>query len=390
MRIEPYLCLGSVELANDLRTLTYLRRGLGSSKWSVSTRVPLLAGAHCHETVVGDSYSDSYDDTYVGSFATDCDQDAFTPQNLESYCADYDFSTEAASLNYLSPSSDPAPWYSGRSESDDFLGIVLGDTTTHPTLARSLDHGDLGASLGPARAGGQIVAVSGLMVAASRDGMAYGEHWLYGVLAQLCGGTVDMRFQPRCGAWRTLPRVGLVDTPVFGAVDTAPECLVQTVAFQLGSESPWLLTDADVLADQLPLASGASLSYLVETDPWPGDAALRFVVDAGRAGIAGLSIAGTVSPDGSCPASPLRRPCWSFDVDEIPAGHRLIVDGVDHIAQIVNPATNDVIGGLDLLDYTPPFVFPEIASCSKVCVMVNAATAGSGSRISVIRRDREL
>lgn len=389
MRAEPFLCLGSVEVGNSLRTLTYLRRGLGGRGYEVSTRHPLITEENCQDVLSNDVYTAAYHSTYSGTLTTVCDPvDAFDPQNLHCYCEAMDDGP------YVDPATDDAPWYeSGRPESADFLGFVPFNITVRPSLARGFGQGVLGGSLGPVRAGGQVMAVDGLMFATTRPAMDYGERWLTAVVSgELCDDDPAAVFLPACNddddsPWRSLLHVGLVDELVIAQVaDGVAECRMQRATFQLASESPWRVSDPELLDDNALMFHTDSASHLVEVDAWPGDAALRLTVQAGSTALAGLRLVGRAT-DGDCPPA-AAMPCFDFTLEELPAGFQMIVDGVDRIVEVRNPATGDVLGGRELFTYLGPWTYPELAPCSTTCVTFTATNGTGGHRtLEVVRRE---
>lgn len=373
MKAEPYLCLGGVELGNALRTLTYLRRGLGGSRWEVHVANHDVGGCVIVTTYPDDTIDDVFADVFGGTAETSTVCDEFWPGNLGCYCADYDEGP------YLSPEEDGAPWYSpDEPASADFLGFIPERVEVEPSLSRAVDEFSRGAALGPQQAGGQRVAVSGLLFAASSDGMDYGTAWLR---SQLAGALLDrdrtLRFLPACpsdgrdAAWRNLASVGLIDKPTIQPVqDGVPECVVSSAAFQLLSELPYLLTDTTALLDatvddttpQLVLASFASEL---------GDAALRFTIDA--IVDAEIKVEAFPTSGGTCP-SYAPSPAWSWTAT-VGGGERMSVDGVAGVADLINPATLETLAGLDALDYDAPFVWPVLLPCTELCLRISA-TAG--------------
>ncbi len=245
MRCTSFLCLGDIEVGNANRTLTYVRRGQASLQFEVGIVPHPVSSFIYHEWI--DDYQDNYTDTY--GRVLDTVDNIFTPSNLLCYCSGFDAGP------YVDPETDEAPWFSAaRPESGEFLGLLPLLVEVQPTLGRGAAHGAFGAAVGPPRAGGQMLAVQGALYAATARGMAYGERWLAEVLSgSLCGGDMDAVVLPGCAPdenpgwpdenqeWRTLRHVGLVDGPVTQDVQGVPACNLREVAFQIASESPFLV-----------------------------------------------------------------------------------------------------------------------------------------------------
>lgn len=387
MILSPWLCMSGVELGNAMRTLTYLRRGLGSQWIDIPAAAELVTENNCREEVVGDEYSDSYSDIYGGSIVTVCDPvDVLDPPNLACYCEPIDEGP------YLGPAEDDAPWYDpDRPESAEFLGLVPSEVRLLTTVRRSAQANGWGSSIGPQSSTGMVVAVRADMHAASPAGMEWGERWLAEVLgAGGCDERLDLEVLLACNdddsLFRTLPDVGLIDGPVYGPVGEVPECSWQQVAFQLASASPWLLGVPVVAYDG---ALGAGHYRQVVTDEWTGDAGIRVEVMAGPAGVAGIVIEGLIGAGANCPPSGA-VPCWRYEVPTLPGGHRLVIDGALEDAYVENPATGEITGGLELFEFAGRFEYPQAASCSQVCVHVAAATGGSTATTRISYRSREL
>lgn len=385
MRTEPFLCIDGVEVANALRTLTYLRRGLAGRNFEVELAGDLVPGVDRYVFV--DDYLDIYDDEYGRQVLVH--EDGYTPINLRCYCSAYDEGP------YVDPETDDAPWFSaGRSDSGEFLGLVPLIMEVRPTLARGVAHGTFGAAVGPPRAGGLIMEVTAAMYAENARGMAFGERWLAEVLAgSLCGGDASAVILPACPAddddpmWRTLPHVGLIDGPVVTDVQGVPACNMREVTFQIASESPFLLAEPVVVIANQPISGSTAQSYEATTEEWVGDGGLRMRFLAGYNSPLTLRCSAGPAPDG-CP-SPWPASCWDWSAT-IPAGHELIVDGVERTAIVRNPATEEIIGGLDYLGYSGLFHWPEVGPCSTVCVTVAPSGAPAGSLLSIDLVGREL
>lgn len=154
---------------------------------------------------------------------------------------------------YVSPTDDPAPWYdAAREESGEFLGLLASEIRLDPVAVRSITPKlSGGATVGRIYLRHRILSVRGIMLASSAQGMAYGERWLADVLAgRIVGCSTDTaRVLLACPSgsasaqFRTLRRIGIVDGPTYGPAETQPECYLQEVMFQVASGVPWLFSD---------------------------------------------------------------------------------------------------------------------------------------------------
>lgn len=212
MKLADYAEFSGIEIANAQRTQAYIRNG--------------LAGA--------------------GFYAKECD------------CSPMDTDT------FLSPATDPAPWYTTeRAESAQFLGLRTTRITIDPVAFRSVvPRFDQGASVGKLRARARVVAFEGIMLATTDLAMAYGERWLSQILAGVVYGcapdTIRLLLACDTTAFRSLRRVGIVDGPTFTPIgQTAPECVIQRVTFQLVAGVPYLLTDPSTCLAETVLAEGS-------------------------------------------------------------------------------------------------------------------------------------
>lgn len=263
MKLEPYLAVGGVEVANAMRTLTYLR---------VLNHPVVPTLAHPALVAEGEGYSDLYSDFY-GS-------DPYPVANLACYCDAVDFGP------YARPSYDSAPWWDPyRPEADEFLGARL-DLTLVPAAKRgatALVRG--GAVMGSLSAGPRILQAEGELYALSPAGMEYGERWLTRALAGGPGCEDDTAVVlPSCAAdgFRELAGIGLVDGPVFSQVDPElPECVVELVSFQMAAGDPWLRKVSTLFAGSLE--AGGRHSERV-TAPPSADSAVVVTVAGGSAG----------------------------------------------------------------------------------------------------------
>jgi hypothetical protein len=290
--VEPWLVYEGNEIANAVRTLSYLRNGLGGSMWSV-----------------GVSGSDLGDVSQLGCF---CEEMNDGP--------------------YVDPASDDAPWYdAARPESQSFLGFFPTQLDLVPALARSVGGGGvLGSSLGRLVLGGTLVQASGWLIAATAAGQEYGERWLLAALRGQClqeGCDVgELCLLPACPegvgyestAFRTLYRAGLIDYVPARPHTPGTETHLRVVSFQIRSELPWMFNDA------LPLVSGqsvelTSVSALASTDTWPGEAGVKIKIAAGTKDAGPFRVTGVPrksASDACAPPSGIEGVAFVWNIDQ--------------------------------------------------------------------------
>lgn len=335
MRTTEFLCFAGHEIANSART-TYYTRNLGG--------VPgLTLGADCP-----------------------CD---------------------AMDEGYANPASDPAPWYEPtRPESAEFYGLYAHSISLDPVLTRSVSTANRhGSYLSPARYGGRQLQVTGTMIAASMEGMAYGERWLAEALrGSPCNEgncpTDDALILPACpddsydydAAFRTLVNVGAIDGPVFSQLNDAPECFIQEVSFLLVSSQPWLYHPTDRCLDAEPL--DAPVSCGLTTPQWMGEG--TFVIDVtAESAVTDLVITGKVSIDGDCPVTGLGTsvmPSFTYTVPEMLEGDRLVVDGIRKQAHYYDASDKFAKSALPYIQFVGPWIWPDVGNCTTMCVTISA------------------
>lgn len=109
---------------------------------------------------------------------------------------------------YVSPATDPAPWYdAGVPESADFHGLLVTSVTGlgPGKVTRALEgrSSGVGSVLGRITQASPTVTVSGVLLGTSCAGTDYGKRWLSGMLAGACGEKArcsgeDMVFYTSC------------------------------------------------------------------------------------------------------------------------------------------------------------------------------------------------
>lgn len=90
---------------------------------------------------------------------------------------------------YVGVATDPAPWYTiSDSRSREFFGLILDDVRLlHPFSRNVTKRAGNGSALGPLRLGHRVVVLEGALVASTCEGMAYGQRWVNEVLrGRLC------------------------------------------------------------------------------------------------------------------------------------------------------------------------------------------------------------
>lgn len=362
--VEPYLLWNGDELVDALRTLTYLRRGLGGSGWEVAVD-PTAGSGPGTTTIIDDIYVDVYDDVYGGTAVTT--YDPFWTGSLACYCALTDTGP------YVSPADDPAPWYDpARPESGDFLGFWPDVELLNPAKRVVTSRSSGGGSVSALGVGPRLVQVTGLLYAGSKAGMDWGELWLKQVLAGTDGCDGDtLTLLPTCPPddvddpstyLRELRHVALVDGPTFGDAGVHRD-VAQTVAFQLAAGDPYLRRVVSLLA--LTALTGAPIVVAMSAPAVVGDAAMVLTVEGPVADLV-VSL-----PDGS-----------AFEVD-LDAGETLVVDASDQTVSL-----NGSSGGLDALTFTG--LLRWITAATGTTATVTLTPSGAGGFVAVDAVYREL
>lgn len=378
-QLQPYLELGGVEVANALRTLTYLRRGLGGAPFTVG-----LASPYTEES----GYSDTYGEVYQAG--------PYWPGNLACFCGVLDGGP------YVSPADDGAPWYdASRPESGEFLGIVP-DIVLLPVIARAAaQRATLGATLTTHRPGGRVIQVGGHLYASSEAGMAWGERWLNSVLTGPAEGCDldDLVVLPACppeGAdepdsyFRTLRAVGVTDGPVFGSEGQLPACHMEAVSFQLTASWPHLMAPPASCVEEYYLRDDPVVCCSIAPSSIIGDAVVRITLRAGAVGTSVRGVEFTATTDTSCPSA--LDPDLSFTVDNLPQEAELVIDSSTRTVFATNAATGEAVGGMDVLSFEGLFDWLEAAQGEELCICVDATDAvlNPGTLLLIERIDREL
>lgn len=310
-------------------------------------------------------------------------------------------------VTYVTPQVDDAPWFeNGRAAATEFFGFMpTSIEMTGPWERQATARANNGSVLGCARLRGRSVGVRGVLVASSGRGMAWGSAWLSEVLADCSCSLEDLCLAVSCDSgpsfdavqtetyyadapWRTLMRVGLTDGPIVRPFPEGDCTRVMEASFQLASEQGWLYADDQELIDN---TLAAARSAVGTTEAWMSGAALRFTIRAGAPSTIG-SVAVLVRPTlGSvCPPTGSPTACASWTVTGLAAGQVLVVDGTTQTVEVREESSGLLVGGLELLTFTGPFSFGDVAPCSQVCVQATpSGTMNANSRVLVemIRRE---
>lgn len=207
-RIDPWLRLDGIELANVARTLDYLR--FGAAGPGIGNVSPSFCGVL--------------------------------------------YRLDGSPLVYQNPVDDPAPWYDPlRPESSQFLGLVVTAMDVQSITKRApvdLPGAYGGSTIGPRQTIGRRINVTASMVTSSKSGAEYGLEWLAQVLGSAgCDtcGVSELEFRRTCppddgtndqlGYWLA-EQVGLVSGPDISAEDLGGN--ITDVTWAWASASPYL------------------------------------------------------------------------------------------------------------------------------------------------------
>jgi len=388
MNGRSYLCLAGTEIANEVRTLSYLLRGLAGSGFEVATN-----GAADPASLVS-GYSDIYSDIYTAdvSFAS----------VLACYCSDLDDPS-----NFVSPAADHAPWYDSTiPASGEFFGVGLETVDLGPTQLRAVTaRSSGGGSMGRLRAKPRTMQFAGHMYASTPRGMAYGERWLNMVLAgSMCeaegGDTAEVL--PACGdgatgaasGFRTLYEVGLVDGPVFTPIlgHGGPGHRMQQVAWQLVAANPYLHRQYGSAPTVIPLTTaGAYVSVPISTTEWGGEVAVTLDIEA-VGDLTSMEIAARpMIPGDDCTYNPALtvNTCAAYIVNHLDNGNILTIDATSRRVSEWDDTSKSSKSGFDALVFASPFPWIIVPPCSMVCVTLRLAGTGHAN-VTVTAEAREL
>lgn len=382
-----FLEFNGVELGNDQRVLTYLRRKLGDPGWQVPLNATLVGGSDA-----GCGYVDEMEEDYEGYCA-------FPPIDLSCFC------DATAEDGYITPDQDPAPWYEPeRPESVEFLGFQPVTLTIDPALTRSvaaLSRG--GAVIGRPRPPHRVLAVSGFLHASTLEGLAWGERWMTQILRGTESGCSPdtARILPACPSdtveedwpsyFRTLRSVGVIDGPVFGSVDGSRALPIETVSFQIAAGSEWLYAPEEQLRALSSFVTGDVVHVLMEGPASIGQTAAVIRIYGGAIGTAVTGIDVTVRPTSAdvCPSA--EAVTHSFTIDYVPRDGYIEIDSAQRTLRVFDEA-GDVVGSFDKLTFTDLWDWIIVGPGEQVCIRVDATTANTntGTLLEVVSVDIDL
>jgi hypothetical protein len=353
MRLEPWMCFAGVEIANQARTATYLN-AIGQPG---------------------------------GTMPIDC-------------------ACSAIDTGFVHPLDDPAPWYEPtRPESLDFFGFYASEATLNSVHGRAVTPtGGLATVLSPLKSGTRTVLVSGLLLARSAEGMAYGQRWLTEVLRGSpcydgCGGD-DLVILPACpesddydvdSYFRTLMNAGVVDGPVYTPV-ISKENLVMRGAFSIAAGIPYLHHPATRCVDAETISYGEELSCALTTPQWMGDG--TFIIDITNidtSATTDITITGRLSLDGSCPVDAPGTsvpPSFTYTIPTLEPEDRIVIDGARRQVLHYDASAKFATNGLRHLAFDGPFRWADVGPCSTLCVTITAE--GGNAEVTVDSLLREL
>lgn len=359
MNAEPYLQFAGVEIANSNRTLTYVRRGLANSAFSVGLKDTLLPG------------------------------DPFQPGNLAVYCA------ATSDPSYDSPALDGAPWYDGSAAAGEFLGLYAHGVNVLSVVNRSITSKIAGGGvLGGYHPKYRVVDVSAYMFAGSVRGMKYGERWLEQILAGTITGCPqdELRILPECdGAFQTLYEAGIVSDINYAPVGIVPQCYMQLVSWQMASSYSAFLGDLDAILAPTTITNAAPVCGSLVGDASGARTAGVLTIFAGSgSGITDLHIVGEPTGGYSDTYADSYEDYSGggyyvdYEVDSMPEGYTLIIDGAREIVQLLN-AGGAVVGGMEVLNIRGPFQWPVVwgGSTMRLCVNSPGGTLNGDTTLQI-------
>jgi hypothetical protein len=313
VRARGYLVYAGTEIANDLRTREYLRKGYGGGGYEL--------------------FSDPCSD-YAGSFS--------------------------------SPDADPAPWYhSLEARSVQFLGLTLDEVEIGEPYGPTRSVSASGFMVAGSAAG---MSYGERWLTEALEGMPCNVN---------CFGDDLCVVLYCDGGKRMLREASIVDGPSFGGQRGLPECRIQPVEFQFESGHPYLYENPTVHRDAITLSAGGSSSTLITAGDWVQERCIEVVIEAGATSAANLEIIGRLSPDGvTCPDTRLPE-CLSLSLVSLPSNGRLTIDSTRRKVLYRDPITLRNDSGLQLLSWYGGFPWPEVSPATNLCLTVQNGGATS-------------
>lgn len=351
MQVQGFLCVDGVELVNHMRTLSYLRAGLGGPEWDVRA------------------------DGQVS--ATD-------PSGLDCYCP------VIADDEYVDPATDEAPWYvAAVPASGEFLGVLLNSVEDRQPTTRGVTRlAAGGARVTPWVPTERSAAFEATLVASTQRGMEWGRRWVSDLLhGGMCGGCEgsEHRILPSCpddaddeSAFRSYTQVALIDPPTFTAEDDQPECYLMSARWQIAAGTPWLTgLPAAVDGHPVTLSPDETISVLVTAEEWNGQVAVDYTLEVSGDQLTNVRVAAYPMADGwDCPEPGSPNACYEVVVAELEPAAVLEVLSSQERAWHHNPTTKQAEppwNRLTLAESAPYLVVP---ACSSMCVQVTNGSEG--------------
>lgn len=422
--IERYLCVGGIEVANPLRTATYMANAGGNA---CSPTIPWVGGCcPCPEwlpALSGPGVVLSPDAASVAGAGAGLD----------------------VAAAWTTPEQDDAPWYDPAiPESSDFLGVWIEEAKLGVPWNREARGRRSGSALGPGRLQGRELAIVGWAFTRSAAATWYARQWLFEALAGPAGcddcslpdaviWTHCDPARPRAGR-RTLRRVGLTgwnpevepDFPAacgfkFEATLTAEigslfldpvnalatNLVVGDPVCNVCSPCPTPPSDPCSCGDRLPpprvtTALDLSAAYCQPAEVYRAqgqldaptywrDATAVIRLKADDQGLANTRIRGWVNPVGlTDPALfECQDPCLDIEVGCVPPLAEMVIDGTTRDARLVCQMVSQN-GYSQLSSGGRRFAWPDI-SCHGLLVVVDsdAYNTGPGSSVSIEIVERE-
>lgn len=355
MKVEQFLCVDGVEVVNGNRTRAYLQAGLGNvgrGFWTVR----------------------------------DCDCEILDDDDP-----------------FVSPSADPAPWYtSSNSASGEFLGVWLEDIDDRPPNGRTVKRlASGGAVITPFIPGERTAGFTAQLIAVSERGMEYGRRWLTDVvLGGPCSwdGTSEFQFLPFCPVgldetrYRSYVRAATIDAPTFSAIGNTGECYVMRANWQIAAGVPWLVGPSviDNDANEFALDSGDTVSIMVTTEEWVGDTAVDITIVAGIDNADGVIVSAYPMAEGwTCPEPGSPNVCYRVVATDFPAYAALELLASRDEANYHNPTSKVIEPAWQRTAVEDGNAFLYVPPCSSVCLQVQNGSLGTVI-VTVATSAREL
>lgn len=348
MKLEPYACFASMEIANAARVTTY-------------GRDCLFNGCDC----------------------------------------------PALDGIFIDPATDPAPWYdAGHPESANFLGFLPESINLSVASSRSVAALPLGTMVGAEHLSGRVVEVIGWMIARDAHSMYWGQLWLTETLrgSRCLPGCADDTLQllPFCreqgypgfadfsSDFRTLVGAGLVDGPRWSnVIDDACECyLIQTAQFQIATSMPWLYQPPIRCYDATPIAG--TLSCALTTPEWQEGTYVIDIRNTGTTPTTNIVISGRISLDGSCPVTGLGTSVpasFTYTIPSLGPEDRIVIDGTRREVLYYDASDGFATPGLPYLVFEGPFDFPDVGVCTTMCLSISSSGGAATATVDTFLRE---